>query len=157
MDGPVCRIMHPGHEGCVGFARVDDVADQLVAYMKEVRKTLPSVQFFDGCNFPNWGWKGGPSYWGKGPRKQFYGDLWNVLPVLVKKSRKAGVPLAGVTVDNPYDFAIGTATASVLPSSGEIDWMKRILDLDRYVKSKGMEFSIFFNCPTSGEGSDEHY
>jgi len=25
------------------------------------------------------------------------------------------------------------------------------------VKSKGMEFSIFFNCPTSGEGSDEHY
>ena len=98
-----------------------------------------------------------PVILGQAPRKQFYGDLWNVLPVLVKKSRKAGVPLAGVTVDNPYDFAIGTATASVLPSSGEIDWMKRILDLDRYVKSKGMEFNIFFNCPTSGEGSDEQY
>ncbi|MHB1462885.1 MAG: hypothetical protein ACYC1M_16465 [Armatimonadota bacterium] len=157
MDGPIRRLMHPGQDASrddiPGMTDINLVADEIVGYMKEWRKLFPKMKFFELTNFPNWGWRGNTSYRGDG---MCNGDLAELLPVVLDAARKAGVPFAGVTADNPYEYAKGTANHSVWmhykndPPRGEkdptkINWMARILELERMVKARHIDFSLIVN------------
>jgi hypothetical protein len=152
MDGPIRRLMFPG-EGKKGFESVERCADQLVIYMKKVRERYPEIQFFLLTNFPNWGWKDTPCYWGTGENSQGWGDYARVLPVVVEKTKEAGVSLLGVTADNPYDYLMGLQGSPKLDDPKSVDWMKRLRELEDYVKAQGLEFNLIINSQRGGDRS----
>lgn len=166
MDGPIRRLMHPGQdvgkEDIPGMTDINQVAAEIVDYLKEWRKSFPKIKFFELCNFPNWGWKGNTSYRLHGMAN---GDFAEMLPVVLDAAKRAGVPFAGVTVDNPYEYAIGTAEHDSImnyhlpPPTGErdhkkIDWMARILDIERTVKARHIDFNLIVNSQGGNESSE---
>jgi hypothetical protein len=156
LDHPVRRLMSPD-SGAKGFDSFEKAVDQLVIYMKTVRATYPDIQFFDISNFPNWGYRGGISYHALGLNRQEWGDYFDVLQLLIRKSREAGVSISGVSVDNPYDYATGRTKSHSLADPTQVNWMKRIVDLEKYVEGEGLEFNLMINCETAGGASDEEY
>ncbi len=169
LDGPIRRMIWPGSDvgrnDIAGLASTDACVDELLAYMRTMRREFPKVQFFALVNFPNWGWKGEPSYWGG----MFYGDYFEVLNRIVAKTRAAKMPILGVTADNPYEYTIGTQPHQAwMPMPREakptkpldvakIDWMARLLDLERTVKRQGLEFNLIVNSQGGGAASGEAF
>ncbi len=166
MDGPIRRLMHPGQdvgkEDIPGLTDINEVAAEIVDYLKEWRKSFPKIKFFELSNFPNWGWKGNSSYRNSGMAN---GDFAVVLPVVLDAAKRAGVPFAGVTVDNPYEYAKGTADHDGImnyhlpPPTGEkdpskIDWMARILDIEKMVKARRMDFNLIVNSQGGNVSSE---
>lgn len=169
LDGPVRRMLWPGSDAgrndIRGLPSVDACVDELIAYMRVMRRKFPRVQFFALTNFPNWGWRGEPSYWGR----MFYGDYFAVLKRIVEKTRAAHIPILGVTADNPYEYYLGTQLHKAwmaLPGEaqparpldvGKIDWAKRLLDLERTVERLGLQFNLIVNSQGGGEASGEAF
>jgi hypothetical protein len=169
LDGPIRRMLWPGSDvgrnDLQGLPAIDASVDELVAYMRAMRRAYPKVQFFALVNFPNWGWKGEPSYWGG----MFYGDYYEALKRIDQKTRAAHIPILGVTADNPYEYYAGlqphkpwmTLPGEARPTKAldvaKIDWRKRLLDLERAVKSRGLEFNLIVNSQGGGEASGEAF
>lgn len=169
LDGPVRRMLWPGSDvgrgDIPGLASVDLCVTELVAYMRTMVKAFPGLQFYVLANFPNWGWRGEPSYWGG----MFYGDYFDVLRKTLDGCRAARVPLRGVTADNPYEYTIGMQphkawaamegeaqpTKQVDPA--KVDWMARLLDLEKTVKSRGLRFNLIINSQGGGDASEEAF
>ncbi len=166
MDGPIRRLMHPGQDvgrfDIPGFTDINVVAAEIVDYLKEWRKSFPKIKFFELSNFPNWGWKGNTSYRNHGLAN---GDFYELLPPVLNAAKKAGVAFSGVTVDNPYEYAKGTAEHDSimnyhLPApTGEkdpmkIDWMTRILDIERFVKGQKLDFNLIVNSQGGNVSSE---
>ena len=170
LDGPVRRMMHPGTDigrHVNGLDSIDRAVAELVDYMRAWKRKFPKIKFFALTNFPNWGWKGESSYWGGG---MFYGDYYEVLTKIIAKTKAAGIPIAGVTTDNPYEFFTGQWPHKAwmdapwqLPSTREpsdpsqIDWSARLLELQQLVKSEGLEFNLIVNSCGGGGSSSEAF
>jgi hypothetical protein len=154
IDDPVRRLFYPEYPTSMEHGNMDVnwCVRQLISYMKGVRKAYPDVDFYVITNFPNWGYKDGPSYWGGDKDNKLYnwGDYWPALQAIVATTKEAGVPVRGVTVDNPYDYAIGKARSPYLKDPASIDWIGRLLDVENYVRKQGLEFNVIFNAETSG-------
>ncbi len=156
LDGPIRRLLYPsGHRQ--GFERIDDCVEQLLQYLERIREELPEVEFFLLTNFPNWGWKGDVSYHARGERRMDWGDYFPVLERVLTRAEAGDVPFKGVTVDNPYDYAIGERPSINLEDPSEIDWMGRIRDLQRHVMNLGYEFNMIINSETGGGESGEAF
>ncbi|MCC6727882.1 MAG: hypothetical protein IT208_00925 [Chthonomonadales bacterium] len=169
LDGPIRRMLWPGSDvtrgDIKGLASVDDCVRELVAYMRAMRREFPRVRFLALTNFPNWGWRGEPSYWGG----MFYGDYFDVLRRIIDGTRAAGIPIAGVTADDPYEHAAGLQPHKgwmQLPGEAKptkpvpldrIDWMRRLLDLERYVRGRGLRFNLIVNSQGGGGASDQAF
>jgi hypothetical protein len=145
VDGPIRHMLHPP-QGGPGFPTVEKSAEVFAQYMMGVHREKPDIEFFALTNFPNWGYRGGESYWG-GPR---WGDYFPALEATIRLAKKAGAPLRGITVDNPYDYAIGERPLRSLKDRKKIDWIARILDVERYVHEQGLEFNMIFNSERGG-------
>jgi len=96
VDGPVRRLFYPDYPRSFAHGNMDIAwcVRQFIAYMKAVRKAHPHVDFYVLTNFPNWGYKGGPAYWGadQDDKRYNWGDYWPVLKALVEMTKEAGVP-----------------------------------------------------------------
>jgi hypothetical protein len=123
---------------------IEYCAKEYVNYLREVRKTIPDVRFHLLVNFCNWGWKDGPAYHARGPNGQDHGDYHKVVPVLIRETRKAGLDLAALVVDAPYEY-VTRAFPSPYRSQKEVDWIGRIRELEDYVESEGLEFHLIIN------------
>jgi hypothetical protein len=167
MDGPVRRLIHPGadtgriepHGSQEGLADVEAAVDEVVAYMREWRRRLPNVRFMALTNFPNWGWKGQVAYWASGPGGMYWGDYYPVLEALVRKTRAAGMPLAGLVMDNPYEYMMGRIPVGPpwpepTKRPQETDWLARVLDLERTARGLGLAVSLIVNSQKGGHESD---
>ena len=170
LDGPIRRMLRPGQDvsraDIKGLDSLDSATDQLVEYMRMWRKQYPTIGFFVLTNFPNWGWKGAPSYYGNG---MFNGDYYEAIKAIIAKTRAAGIRILGVTADNPYDFTMGfhphipflkysdEQPATNNPDVEKIDWMARLLDLEHYVKSQGLEFNLIVNAEKAGTTSAQAF
>lgn len=171
LDGPIRRLMLPGMDvsrtDTKGIGSIDRAVDEMISYMRVWRAKFPKLQFFYLTNFPNCGWKGESSYWDSG---MFFGDDYVALGRIIAKTRKAGIPILGVTADYPYGYFTGKQAHkgwAKLPNEpkptrgpsdpSKIDWSKRLLDLDRYVESEGLEFNLIVNSEIGGGTSDEAY
>jgi hypothetical protein len=154
IDDPVRRLFYPEYPTSFEHGNMDVrwCVRQLISYMKAVRKSYPEVDFYAITNFPNWSYKGGTSYWGgdQNIKQNNWGDYRPVLEAIVEMTKEAGVPVRGVTVDNPYDYAIGKAPSPYLKDPASIDWISRLLDMEDYLRKQGLEFNVIFNSQTSG-------
>ena len=163
IDGPVRRLLHPNAGGRRGrtniepIESIDRAVDELLVYLRAVRKEHPDVKFFILTNFPNWGYKGDVSYHARGPQRNDWGDYFTVVETVIRKTRQADLPIAGLTVDNPYDYALGEHRSVSLDDPKQVDWIARLLDLERYVKSEGLEFNLILNSERGGETSDRKF
>lgn len=163
LDDSIRRLMFPGQDlskpDLKGLPSVDRAVDELISYMKVWRKRFPKIEFFALANFPNWGWKGDTAYWGTG---MMNGDYFEALKKIISKTKKAGIPIKGLTADCPYEYFSATRphtpwityAAQITPKRerdpAKVDWSARLLDLSKYVRSRGLEFNLVVNSETGG-------
>ena len=69
---------------------------------------------------------------------------------MLSSAEKAGVKFYGLLADNPYDYTTGKRYSSQGKLIVNINWMARLLDLEREVKSRGLVFALYFNSETPG-------
>jgi hypothetical protein len=155
IDGPVRRLMHPKNKRRGSFDSVEKAADELVDYLQIVRAAHPELRFFLLTNFPNWGYRGDVSYHARGPNRQDYGDYDTVVRVVLSKLNAADIPLAGVTVDNPYEYLVGSRKSATLKDPTSIDWLARVRSYEDFARRRGLTFNLIANSEAGGKESDE--
>jgi creatinine amidohydrolase len=67
----------------------------------------------------------------------------------------AGIPLAGITVDNPYEYLIGEHSSVSLKDPKSVDWLKRVRSYEDFARERGLEFNLIVNSERGGNESDE--
>lgn len=157
-DHPLTRAIYP-NEDYILPARMTcaQAAEQLAYAMTHWKKEYPDIKFIYCVNFPNHGWKGGLAYY-ELVDKYGRGDFYEEFQAVLSAAEKAGVKFYGLLADNPYDYATGKRYSSQKKLITNINWMARLLDLEREVKSKGLVFALYFNSETPGtEGPEGEY
>ena len=158
LDGPIRRLMHPeNRRDGRRFDSMEKAADELVDYVTLVRQAHPDIRFFLLTNFPNWGYRGDVSYHARGPQRQDYGDYDTVVRVVLEKLKTAGIPLAGVTVDNPYDYLVGEHRSVNLRDPKSVDWLGRVRAYEDFAREQGLGFNLIVNSERGGHASDEAF
>ncbi|MBM4025809.1 MAG: alpha/beta hydrolase, partial [Planctomycetes bacterium] len=156
LDGPVRRLLHPEkRRDGRRFDSVEKAADELVDYLTLVRRAHPEIRFFLLTNFPNWGYRGDVSYHARGPQRQDYGDYDTVVRVVLDKLKAANLPLAGVTVDNPYDYLVGEHFSVNLKDPRTVDWLGRVRTYEDFARAQRLQFNLIVNSERGGHKSDE--
>jgi hypothetical protein len=154
IDGPVRRLLYPIGDR-EGFTSMERCAEELIDYMQAVLEEFPEIRFFLLTNFPNWGYEGGPSYHGRGPNRQDWGDYGKVLDVVLPKLKAAGMPLAGLTVDTPYEYVTGVRPSAALEAPQEVDWLARVRELEERAEAADLDFNLIVNSEEGGNTSAE--
>jgi hypothetical protein len=155
-DGPIRRALKPDMPNARPLATLDDALGELVVAMRAWRAAYPHMAFNLLTNFPNWGWKGETWYHAiKDPMG--LGDYHVVVQEALRFTKEAGLPLEGVVVDNPYEFAVGIRKSAGLADPGAIDWMARINELARLVKEGGYDYTLILNSEVGGGESGQAY
>ena len=154
VDGAMLGTMQSKQYGGCEFT-TNQAVKALVDYIKTIHATYPDIKIGIIVNFPNWPYKETPNYWGG----TLHGNLPDYSVVLEKAI--AGINAAGekiyyVNTDNPYDYAIATHPSSNVDVK-KIDWLGRIIDLEKQVKSHGLKFGLMYNSETGASVSDQQY
>ena len=160
VDGPVRRLMGYaawGKDPDKKFTSIERCAEELVDYVRAVRKEYPELQFFLLTNFPNWGYRGDVSYHARGPKRQDQGDYDEVVRTVLAALDKAGLTFAGATVDNPYEYAVGAHRSVKLEDPTTVDWIGRIRAYEDFCRSRNLEFNLIVNSQTGGGTSDQGF
>ncbi|MHB1463001.1 MAG: hypothetical protein ACYC1M_17045 [Armatimonadota bacterium] len=154
VDGPERHLMFPVLGG-IGVTNFEDAITMFVEYMRIIHKQHPKIDFYALSNFPNFGWKGGLAYYGT----MNWGDYYTALEAIIRLSKKAKLPMKGVTVDNPYDYATGRVVVP-FPEGYDpksIDWMSRIRGIEDICHKNKLEFNLVVNSQTPGETNMRDY
>ncbi|WP_182868090.1 hypothetical protein [Stieleria mannarensis] len=171
LDGPIRRFLYPGADlgrtspvgESKGIADVGQAVDEIIRYMQVWREAHPRVRFVALTNFPNWGWDGEIAYWGSGPKGMYWGDFRPAIDLLIRRCEETGVPLEGVRVDHPFEFATGefslqgTKWPEPVKDPAAVDWLPRILELENIVRSAGLKFELIVNSEYGGATSNEAF
>ena len=161
MDGPIRRMLYPFNEE-QDFHDFESANQQLFEMMDLWQQALPEVKVFVLTNFPNWGWKGDNAYFNIGfaPGSLGYGDYHEVVNMILDQNDQTPSVLAGITIDNPYDYTTGEAESNQPEAIQGIDWLNRIRELEELVESREMEVNLIYNHAASGDftrGSPKDY
>jgi len=155
LDGGMRQLLLP-YQGGKGFATPEEATDELCKYMLGVKKVYPQIGFFELSNFPNWGYKGDNESW-QGPGVS-WGDYYDSMVALIKAAKRTHAPLKGITVDNPYDYIIGEVKVEGSTfDPKKVDWIGRVLDVEKYTRKNGLEFNLIFNSQRGGSTSMETF
>jgi len=159
LDGPIRRLLYPrrGKRRIKGFESVESCANELMDYIHAVRTVYPKVQFFLLTNFPNWGYRGRPSYHARGPNRQDWGDYDEVIQTVLRVAGKRNIHIAGVTVDNPYEYLVGEHVSVKNPVPWKIDWMGRVRAYEDFIRQQGLDFNLIINSEKGGKASDREF
>jgi len=165
MDGPFRRMLYQKVDGAMtrgDSQTIESAAAELVDAMRLWRTRLPALQFHLLTNFPHWGWGDYPAYHGwahTGEGTKGWGDYRVVFDLAVQTTAEAGLPLCGLVVDNPYDYAIGAFRSNQPAVTAGVDWIARVRDLEEHAKAAGLEFSLIINSSRAGAdaASDQLY
>jgi hypothetical protein len=161
VDGPIRRMLYPNNK-TNPVHTLETAAAELADCFQLWRREWPHVQFHLLTNFPNYGWAGKPGYFSFGgpDAEQGYGDYAKVLPAVLRVLDDRGIDLRAVTVDNPYDYAIGEAVSNQAWTVRGVDWCQRILALETTCRERGLRFQLIVNSGRAGDrrgGSNERY
>ncbi len=158
LDGPIRRLMYPEKRpDGRHFDAIEKAADELVDALRLHTQAHPQTRFWLLSNFPNWGWRGDVSYHARGPQRQDYGDDDTAVRMVLRKLGAAGIPLAGITVDNPYDYLVGEHRSVNLRDPKSVDWLKRVRSYEDFAREQGLEFNLIVNSERGGQESDERF
>ena len=156
IDGPIRRLMHPENRSDGRrFDSIDKAADELVDALRLHRQAHPETKYWLLTNFPNWGWRGDVSYHARGPQRQDYGDYDQVVRTVLQKLNAAGIPLDGVTVDNPYDYLVGEHRSVNMADPKSVDWLGRVRAYEDFARQQGLTFNLIVNSERGGQQSDD--
>lgn len=86
--------------------------------------------------------RGDVSYHARGPARQDYGDYDTVVKVVLTKLEAANIPLTGVTVDNPYEYLVGSHMSVKLEDPTSVDWIARVRRYEDFARSAGLKFNL---------------
>lgn len=142
------------------FMTTAEAISQTVEAMKIWREYLPDVRFLLTVDFYNYGWKGETAYNLIGGSTVGAGDYFLEMSMIADTADDTGIPLWGLIVNNPYDYALGRHGGETVTtdSPGSIDWMSRVYDLEKECDLRGMNFILTLNSDLTGRnGSDEKY
>ena len=142
------------------FMTIAEAVSQTVEAMKCWREHLPQIKFLLYTDFYNYGWKGETAYDLVYNSTLGAGDYYYELTMASEAAKDAGIPLFGLVVNNPYDYAMGRHISSTetAETPSRIDWMTRLCDLENECNNRGINFILTLNCDASGKnGSDEKY
>jgi hypothetical protein len=156
LDGPVRRLLFPENRSdgkC--FTSMDAAADQVVRSVQYFRRAHPNMRYWHLTNFPNWGYLGDVSYHARGPKRQDYGEYDDAHRIVANKLRAAGIPLAGVTIDNPYDYLIGERPSVNLKPATVVNWVKRVRAYEDRCRTERLEVNLIVNSERGGNTSDD--
>lgn len=166
IDGPFRRMFYQTSGRRMERTKhqtLESAGRELVDVLRLWREAVPGIEFYLLTNFPNWGYRGGPGYHGwsyTGQGTAGWGDYAEILEKAVAVTNENGIPLKGITVDNPYDYAIGEYRSNQPEVTKGMDWLARIRRLEGDVKTCGLRFGVIFNSQRAGgveTGSDELY
>jgi hypothetical protein len=154
MDGPIRRMLFPNNVKA-NHHTIASAVDQLFKVAKMWRDSIPGIELNLLTNFPNWAWGDTPSYFAISGERDGYGQYKDVLDAVEAKSHETGIRFDGLTVDNPYDYAIGRAQTNHPAVIAGVDWMQRLVELDARAREMGLKVNMIFN--TNGARSAQMY
>ena len=160
LDGPERRAKGFASWGKDPSKKITDyqvIAQQIDIYLGLVAKEFPHTRFILLVNFPNWGWRGKPSYHGRGENRQDFGDYFAALAAVLPIVQAAQPKFSGLMIDNPYDYASAKATSAKSDPQNPDDWFARIADLRAVVTTYGMTCGLVLNSERGGKTSDEDF
>lgn len=158
LDGPVRRLMFPeGRNDGGHFESMEKAADEVVDSVKIIHTAHPEIKFWHLTNFPNWGYKGDVSYHARGPARQDYGEYDDAHRLVYTKLKEAGIPLSGVTIDNPYDYLMGEHTSVEIKDPKSVNWLARVRAYEDRCHAEGLEVNLIVNSERGGNESDERF
>jgi hypothetical protein len=139
----------------------DQAAQAVVDYFRTIHEAYPSMRLFLLFNFPNWGWKGEHAYRTDNGDPMYMGDAYEIYPFLIDILEKNHIPVEGIVIDNPYDYAV--AEHELIPKEfaakdvRSIDWMARILEFEALVHARGLKFFMIFNSQNGGDTDSQRF
>lgn len=160
---PVINAVYPNADYKTQDKRYMSIAEavsQTIDAMKYWREHLPDIQFMIYTDFFSYGWKDKPAYNYVYGSDFGAGDYFYELSLMAEAAKKNGIPLLGIVVNNPYDYAMGRRISknNTTVKNGDIDWMKRICDLENECNALGLDFILTLNGGMSSEnGTDEKF
>lgn len=171
LDGPIRRLMYPGADtgratprgDAQGFDELTLAMDEIVSYMKTWRAAQPEVRFVVLTNFPNWGWDGEIAYWASGPDGMYWGDYKPAIQQLIQRCQDEQIPLEGIRVDNPFEFATGqfelknTKWPDPIKDPSTVDWISRIRELEDITHQAHLKFELIVNSEDGGATSNQAF
>ncbi len=145
MDDPILRVIAgaPAPYGTCGFDQAQAVQDVLL-YMQTIHATHPEIQIGTTVGYQLWPAFGIPSYSGSTVLPP-YNKLFSTL---VSTLKAGGEHLAFLHVDFPYEYAIDLVP-SAYSNYKKVDWVGRIVKLERLAESKGVPFGLIYNSNLS--------
>lgn len=156
LDGPVRRLTHPDNRrDGRSFESMEKAANEVADAVRAFHKAHPEIRFWHLTNFPCWGYKGDVSYHARGPKRQDYGEYDDAHRLVFEKLNAAGIPLSGVTIDNPYEYLIGERISVNLKDPKSVDWLKRVRAYEERCRAEGLEVNLIVNSERGGHRSDE--
>jgi hypothetical protein len=150
LDDPIARVIQYGDYVSDGYNcgyNTSDSIQEVIDYLKGIHSVSPGMKIGLNYNFPNRRYEGIGPYWGPS-WLPFYNitDYKNVTDELFAMVASEGERIDFIHVDSGYDFSMGTASIPYTDfDPRSVDWMKRIVDLERQVKSYHARFGILVN------------
>lgn len=144
MDGPIRRMLFPNNVKS-NYHTIASAVEELFKVVQWWRDSIPGIELNLLTNFPNWAWGDTPSYFRISGERDGYGQYMDVLDAVEAKSIETGLHFDALTIDNPYDYAIGRAQSNHPDVIAGVDWMQRIVELDARAREMGLKVNMIFN------------
>ncbi|MCZ7555983.1 MAG: T9SS type A sorting domain-containing protein [Bacteroidia bacterium] len=154
MDGPIRRMLFPNNVKA-NHHTIATAVHELFEVAKLWRDSIPGIELNLLTNFPNWAWGDTPAYFAISGERNGYGQYKDVLDAVQAKSLETGIHFDGLTVDNPYDYAMGRAQTNQPAEIAGVDWMQRLAELDIRAREMGLKVNMIFN--TNGARTAQMY
>jgi len=143
MDGPISRVIDGGRANDCDFRTQSDAIREMLDYMRAIRARYPDMKFVWLINVPNWqlyadtlpanGPTGGLNYGFRTVSGAVTAiELSTLVEAVVGATAAAGLPLAAIHVDTPYDFSTP-------------DRMPVLIRLAKRIKALGVPLGVAFN------------
>ncbi len=138
------------------YMSIAEASAQTVEAMKFWREHIEDVQFVFGVDYYNYGWKNEYAYDFVYQNNFGEGDLYYELDLISAEAEAVNIPLYGVLIHNPYDYAMGRNTSSVqtITTPSKVDWMKRIRDLENECNTRNINFMLTLDSIATGNEGD---
>lgn len=144
MDGPIRRMLFPGTAPPTPHT-LSTAVTELFKVAAMWRDSIPGVELNLLVNFPNWAWGNTPAYYEIEGDAHGFGQYMDVLDSVQARSLATGLRFDGLTIDNPYDYAIGAASSNQPAVISGVDWMQRLAELDAKARGMGLKVNMIFN------------
>jgi hypothetical protein len=155
MDGPIRRMLYPSSPNTTNH-NIQTAVRELVEVLSLWKDSIPGLKINLLTNFPNWAWGNTPAYMNMASGSNGYGHYDSILWEINTQLIPANVNFDGITIDNPYPYAMGLITSNQPSVIQNVDWFQRIRELTDEAHGFGWDVNMIFNT-TNGAQTAQAY